>query len=132
MPGQEIDHPSLAPDRQGPFRHNCPSRRGEDADDELVHRRVSGVQEAVQVRAVPPEEEINVRAQRGGDGQELVHSHAPDVAAFEADDDSAWHGRPRCDRLLGQIRPDADRPHAPPDPRAVHGPEATWKGSPRA
>ncbi len=121
VPREEIDHPAFAPHRERSFRHNDPSRFGEHAHDDLVHRRMAGVQQAIEVRAAPAEEDVDVGPQSRGDGDELLHAHSPEVAALDACNDRPWHARAGGGYPLSQVRPNADRPNASPDARTVHG-----------
>jgi hypothetical protein len=115
QPGHDVDHPALAPDRERTLRDHLPPGRGEGADDELVHRGVPGVQEAVELRAVPAQDDVEVRLQRHGNGLQLPHPNPGEVAALHGGDHGARHLRAAGDLLLRGVRPDADCPEASSD-----------------
>lgn len=68
MPGEHVDHASLAPDGEGDFGLGLPSREAsEEPGDRLVHGRVPGVDQATQVATVPTDDEVDLRIERRRD-----------------------------------------------------------------
>jgi hypothetical protein len=77
---------------------------------------VPGVQEAVELRAVPAHGDIEVRPQRHDHRPQLADPDAVEVTSLDPRHHGARHPGAGADVGLAKARPDADCPEASSDP----------------
>jgi len=81
LPGQDVDYPALAIDRERDLRLGQPSlQRGEGLRHRLMHGRVTRVDQPTEIATLPPDEHVDASVQRLGnatDGPQRDIGEAP-------------------------------------------------------
>lgn len=112
VPGQQIDQPSLPPDRKGNLRGQGPIRKvaAEGQCDGLVKRRMSLVEHSIQVAAAPARLHLESDVQLGRHRPQRPQRQRIEMAALDPRDGTARDLRRDGDVLLAQPSPDPRRP----------------------
>ena len=123
VPGDDIDHASLAVDRERDLGRQDPARelRGEHRRDDLVERGVARVEQSIEITGPPPRMQLEPDVQRRRHRADRVEGERARVAAFDARDRRCRHARPLGEIALPPTTLESDRTHRRSEPDVLHG-----------
>ncbi len=99
MPGEDVDDPALAIDREGHLGFCDPAlERREHASHRFVHRSVAGVEHPAEVAALPANDSVEPGVERIRHPSDLTQRDGGQVAALDPPDDPT-----RDPRASGEI-----------------------------
>lgn len=102
VPGEEIDPTALAVSAVADLDPNEPNPPLEPALDQRAERRVRGIQQAIELRSIPEDAQVQPTAEAREDGFQCFDAKASGAATLERCDLAEAHPSPERQRRLRQ------------------------------
>ena len=121
VPAEYVDHPSFAVDRVRNLRRDGPRAGGsEAASDRLMHRGVPGVDEPIEIPAVPGDRDARVDTQRARHGAHVAQGRRIEITTLDLRDELPGHACSAREVLLAPTAPQSKGAEDRTDAKLVH------------
>lgn len=120
MPREQIDRPTLSPDRERDLWPNLPAQPFQPLADATDERRMALVEEPVKLAASPTDRHDEVRIEGADDRVQAVERHPVDPPALHVRHDVLADAGSLADILLPPRPVVPESPYHSPDALAVH------------
>ena len=132
VPREQVDGSALPIDRERDLRPDEPAADPIQAGDaSLREARVTGIDEAVEVAATPPDHVLHPDLEGAGDSMNDIAAHLAHEAALYARHRLIGHTGEAGDIGLAQAAPDPDCPNDRSQPLIIHGRQSRDRRSTR-
>lgn len=122
MPGEQIDYPALPVDRERDLRGDLPvAKLPEHGGHGLMHGRVAGIQEPIEVSGVPPRNEVDSHIERFKHAPKTLQGDASELPSLDPGNRRAGHSRSASQIVLSPALAHAKRSDDVANHRVRHG-----------
>jgi hypothetical protein len=121
VPGHDVDDAALAEDRERHLGHRDPPvEAAKPARHRLVHRGVPGVDDSLEVAAVPADRDVEARSEDARQPLQVSDSYALELAVLDSGDGSRGAAEAGRDVDLPQSLPDPEFSEVEADANGIH------------